>query len=111
MALRSTESGVCFKMEDHFTFPGARLVEYPDSFPPKRLVFSVPELFSPTAKFFDVDGLPVVWDIEGSPPTPMIATRAGALIQMMDGGRLLKDGVVIDETRFREMLTALPTTV
>lgn len=98
-------------MEDQFTFPGARLVECPDSFPPKKWVFDIPEIFSPTAKFFDVDGLPVVWDIEGSPPTPMIATPAGSLIHMMDGGRLLKDGVVIDEARFREMLNAEPTTV
>jgi hypothetical protein len=64
----------------------------------------IPDTFSPTTKFFDVDGLPVAWDIEGSPPVPLIATVLGELKPMADSGRVLNDGVEIDEDSFRAML-------
>jgi hypothetical protein len=36
----------------------------------------------------------------------MIGTRSMELKPMADGGRVLKDGAVIDEVSFREMLNA-----
>ncbi|MCB1275031.1 MAG: hypothetical protein KDL09_00555 [Prosthecobacter sp.] len=99
-------------MEDQFTFPGARLVEYPDSFPRMQWVFDIPEIFSPTAKFFDVDGLPVVWDIEGSPPIPLLPTKGGTLVSSPGlGTSVLNEGVVIDEATFRQMINAGPRLV
>lgn len=64
----------------------------------------IPDTFSPTTKFFNVDGLPVVWDIEGRSPVPLIATVLGELKPMADSGRVLMDGVAIDEDAFRAML-------
>ena len=66
----------------------------------------VPDTFPPTTKFFDVNGRPATWDIEGNPPVPMTWRGSPAPRPMADGARLLNEGVEIDEAAFREMLNA-----
>ena len=52
-----------------------------------------------------MDDKPVVWDKEGDPPVPMVAGPAG-IFPMRDSGRVLTEGEVIDEVKFREMAKA-----
>ncbi len=66
----------------------------------------IPDSFSPTTKFFDVDGLPATWDIKGEMPVPMTWRGSPVPRPMADGTRLLKDGVEIDEASFRAKLKA-----